>query len=87
MKEKMFEKIKTFLFRIIGYFGKEETEDLNSVIGVSLQDGIESNPITIECFNEHDGILRCIAEEDLEMGDWVTFSEEGGVKRYERKDT
>lgn len=83
MKGKMFEKIKTFLFRIIEYFKKEEVEDLSSVIGIALQDRVQDNPITVECFDEHERILRCIAGEDLEMGDWVTFSEDGKVKKFD----
>lgn len=87
MKEKIVERIKSFLFRIIGYFKIEETEDLSSVFGICLQDGISDNPITIECFDGNNSILKCIVEDDLKMGDWVIFSESGKVKRYERKNT
>ena len=87
MKEKMFKMVKSFLFRIVKYFKREEIEELNSVIGIALQDRIHDAPITIECFDGNDSILKCTAGEDLKIGDWVTFSEEGKVKKYERKNT
>ena len=87
MKEKIVEKIKSFLFRIIGYLKIEEIEDLSSIFGICLQDRIPDNSITIECFDGNNSILKCIAEDDLKMGNWVIFSESGKVMRYERKNT
>ena len=83
----LIEKFKPLLFRIIGNFKIEETEDLSSVFGICLQDRIPDNSITIECLDGNNSISKCIAEDDLKMGNLVIFSESGKVKRYERKNT